>query len=286
MQEQAAGRPVVKIEAAAGKGGLGGQAVGAAGALKKCFIAGHGTGQGELGKEVVVLFTQAEHQRQRAGGRNAQRAGIGCASQHGSTVLKGGKLHGIRGICLRLEYAPKCKHKVLGSDGVIRGSALDGLVGQAVLDLEGVGLAIGGDRPALGQIGHDLAIRFFADKPAVKVLAGDHVRGSRSHLRVEVCGNGIHEPCKAWRTGTAAAAGERKQERSSKHCCGNTEELFQGDDLILWYLRKKASCIQKALYFDKCSRNSGKIQLQNCEFTLLFGAKRAFFRCQLRLNGL
>jgi len=83
-----------------------------------------------------------------------------------------------------------------------------------------------------------------------------------------------------------SAAGERKQERSSKHCCGNTEELFQGDDLILWYLRKKASCIQKALYFDKCSRNSGKIQLQNCEFTLLFGAKRAFFRCQLRLNGL
>ena len=50
---------------------------------------GHGTGQGELGKKVVVLFTQAEHQRQRAGGRNAQRAGIGCASQHGSTVLKG-----------------------------------------------------------------------------------------------------------------------------------------------------------------------------------------------------
>ena len=71
MQEQAAGRPVVKIEAAAGKGGLGGQAVGAAGALKKCFIAGHGTGQGELGKEVVVLFTQAEHQRQFSDCRHA-----------------------------------------------------------------------------------------------------------------------------------------------------------------------------------------------------------------------
>ena len=55
------------------------------------------------------------------------------------------------------------------------------------------------------------------------------------HPLTEMCirdRNGIHEPCKAWRTGTAAAAGERKQERSSKQCCGNTEELFQGDDLI------------------------------------------------------
>lgn len=41
----------------------------------------------------------------------------------------------------------------------------------------------------------------------------------------------------------------------------------------------------KALCFDKCSRNSGKIQLQNCEFTLLLGQK-GVFRCQLRLNGL
>lgn len=276
MQEQAAGRPVVKIEAAAGKGGLGGQAVGAAGALKKCFIAGHGTGQGELGKEVVVLFTQAEHQRQRAGGRNAQRAGIGCASQHGSTVLKGGKLHGIRGICLRLEYAPECKHKVLGSDGVIRGSALDGFVGQAVLDLEGVGPAIGGDRPALGQIGHDLAIRFFADKPAVKVLAGDHVRGSRSHLRVEVCGDGIHEPCKAWRTGTAAAAGERKQERSSKQCCGNTEELFQGDDLILWYLRKRLFVYKKHSASTSVAETAAKYNCRIVNLPCFLGQKGRF----------
>ena len=42
---------------------------------------------------------------------------------------------------------------------------LNGLVGQAVLDLEGVGPAIGGDRPALGQIGHDLAIRFLRTSP-------------------------------------------------------------------------------------------------------------------------
>ena len=40
---------------------------------------------------------------------------------------------------------------------------------------------------------------------------------------------------------------------------------------------KKGFLYTKALCFDKCSRNSGKIQLQNCEFTLLFGAKRAFF---------
>ena len=34
--------------------------------------------------------------------------------------------------------------------------------------------------------------------------------------------------------------------------------------------------IQKALCFDKCSRNEGKIQLRNCEFPLLFGAKGRF----------
>ena len=64
------------------------------------------------------------------------------------------------------------------------------------------------------------------------------------------------------------------------------KNCFKGMTSFYGICEKKASCIQKELYFDKCSRNSGKIQLQNCEFTLLFGAKKAFFRCQLQLNGL
>ena len=55
------------------------------------------------------------------------------------------------------------------------------------------------------------------------------------------------------------------------------EAFFRGTKTIR---ENREMCIR-----DRCSRNSGKIQLQNCEFTLLFGAKRAFFRCQLRLNG-
>ncbi len=39
---------------------------------------------------------------------------------------------------------------------------------------------------------------------------------------------------------------------------------------------KERSCIQKSLCFDKCSRNNGKIQLQNCEFAALFAAKSRF----------
>ena len=33
---------------------------------------------------------------------------------------------------------------------------------------------------------------------------------------------------------------------------------------------------KKALCFDKCSRNGGKIQLKNYEFAALFGAKGLF----------
>ena len=177
-----------------------------------------------------------EHQRQRAGSRNAQRTGSRRAVQHSSAVFNGRKLYRIGRARLCLKDAPERKHKVLGGDGIICGGSLSGGVGQAVFYGKGVGAAIRGDGPAFAQVGQDLAIGVFAHKAAVKILAGNDVWRGRRHLWVKVCGDGIHKPCKAGCTGASAAAGKGKQERSGKHRCGDTQELFQGNDLILWYL--------------------------------------------------
>lgn len=51
-QEQTAGRPVVEVERPAGKGGLGGEAVSAAGGVEKLLVAGHRAGQRQLERNV------------------------------------------------------------------------------------------------------------------------------------------------------------------------------------------------------------------------------------------
>ena len=221
-QEQTAGRPVVQIEAAAGQGGLCGQAVGAPRAVEKCLVAGHGTGQSQLGKKIIVRGIEMEHQCQRAGSRDPQRTGSRCAVQHSSAVFNGRKLYRIGRTRLRLKNAPERKHKVLGGDGVVSGSTLDGGVGQAVLDLKRIGQAVGRDDPAFGKARHDLTIGVFAHKAAVEIFAGNDIRCCRSHLRVEIRRDGIDEPREAGRTGTGAAAGENKEKRNSKDCRGIT----------------------------------------------------------------
>lgn len=51
-EEKAAGRPVIKVKVSAGKGGGAGQTVGASGAVKKRFVAGHRAGQRQLERNV------------------------------------------------------------------------------------------------------------------------------------------------------------------------------------------------------------------------------------------
>ena len=138
VSEKAAGASVVSstpvdVKAAAGQSGCTAQTVGAAGALKKGFVTGHGTRQGEFGKEGVVPLAQAEHQRQFSDGRHAQRAGVGSAVQHGGTVLDGRKLHRIGRGCLGVEHPAKCIHEIFSGDGVVRGGTFRAGVGQAAL---------------------------------------------------------------------------------------------------------------------------------------------------------
>lgn len=60
-EKQAAGGPVIKVKASAGKGGGGAQAISTPGAVEKVLVAGHGAGQGELGEKILVRLAQAEH---------------------------------------------------------------------------------------------------------------------------------------------------------------------------------------------------------------------------------
>jgi len=166
-QEQAAGRPVVKVEGPAGKGGLGGQTIGAAGGVEELLIAGHGTGQRQLGEKVLVRTVQAEHQRQRAAGGDPQRAFRHLPGQHFGAVLKGRELHRVGRIGVGPEHPPEREDEVLGGDGVLGGGALGGGVGQAVLQIKGVGPAVGRSFPPLAEGRLDFAVRVLSDKAAV-----------------------------------------------------------------------------------------------------------------------
>lgn len=166
-QEQAAGRPVVKVEGPAGKGGLGGQTVGAARGVEELLIAGHGTGQRQLGNKVLVRTVQAEHQRQRAAGGDPQCAFRHLPGQHFGAVLKGREFHRVGGIGVGPEHPPEREDEVLGGDGVLGGGALGGGVGQAVLQIKGVGPAVGGLFPPLAEGRLDFAVRVLSDKAAV-----------------------------------------------------------------------------------------------------------------------
>ena len=196
-QEQAAGRPVVEVERPAGKGGLGGEAVGAAGGVEKLLVTGHRAGQRQLGEKILVRAAQAEHQRQRPAGRNTEGTFRQLPGQYFGAVLKGRKLHGVGGVRGSAEHPPEGEDEILRRDGAVSSRALGSRVGQAVLQIKGIGLPVGGDLPPLAQGRFQLAVRVFADKAAVEVLAGDDVRRSRSHLRVKVRRDGVHEPGKA-----------------------------------------------------------------------------------------
>ena len=231
-QEQAAGCPVVDVEAAAGKGGRSIQAVGTPGGIEKFLIAGHGTGQGELLEEVVVGTAQVEHQRQRPGGRDSQRALGHLPGQHGGAVFKGRKLHRVGGVGLRPEQASESEHKILGGDGVVSGVALGGGVSQAVLEVEGVGEAVGGLLPPFAEGRLIFAAGIFADKAAVQVLAGDDIRRSRGHLRVKVGRDAVHEPGEA--VGARTTAGQGKNKRNGQHHCGKADQgMFQENALLV-----------------------------------------------------
>ena len=132
-EEQAAGGPVIKVKAAAGKGGGGAQAISTPGAVEKVLVAGHGAGQGELGEKILVRLAQAEHK----GGIPTRLNAEGClgqlACQHGGAVLNGGKFHRIGRSSIGPEHPPEREHEILGCDGVVGGCALGGGIGQAAL---------------------------------------------------------------------------------------------------------------------------------------------------------
>ena len=69
---------------------------------------------------------------------------------------------------------------------------------------------------------------------------------------------------------------ERKQERSSKHCCGNTEELFQGDDLILWYLRKRLFVYKKHSASTSVAETAAKYNCRIVNLPCFLGQKGRF----------
>ena len=117
--------------------------------------------------------------------------------QYFGAVLKGRKLHGVGGVRGSAEHPPEGEDEILRRDGIVGSRALGSRVGQAVLQIKGIGLPVGGDLPPFAEGRFQLAVRVFADKAAVKVLAGDDVRRSQSHLRVKVRGDGVHEPGKA-----------------------------------------------------------------------------------------
>lgn len=95
VEEKAAGRPVIKVKVSAGKGGGAGQTVGASGAVKKRFVAGHRAGQRQLGEERLVGRGESEHQFQRLRSSDAQCAGGLLAGQNGGAVLEGRELHSV-----------------------------------------------------------------------------------------------------------------------------------------------------------------------------------------------
>ena len=188
--------------------------------------------QGELLEEVVIGTAQVEHQRQRPGGRDSQRTLGHLPGQHGGAVLNGGKLHRIGRGGLRPEQAPESEHKILGGDGVVSGVALGGGVSQAVLEVEGVGEAIGGLLPPFAEGRLIFAAGIFADKAAVQVLAGDDIRRSRGHLRVKVGRDAVHEPGEA--VGARTTAGQGKNKRNGQHHCGKVNQgMFQENALLV-----------------------------------------------------
>ena len=132
-EEQPAAGPVIKVKAAAGKGGVGGQAVAAAGALEKALVAGHGPRQGQLAQKVVVRLAEGEHHRAVAAGFDPQRLRPGQAGQHRAAALDGGELYRVGRAGLGGEHPLEGVDEVLGGDGVIGLLPAGGPVGQARL---------------------------------------------------------------------------------------------------------------------------------------------------------
>ena len=81
----------------------------------------------------------------------------------------------------------------------------------------------------------------------------------------------LPQPVRAKRNAAASTAAVKRNHR------------FKKNNLIPFIFAQKR---QKALCNDKCSRKQQKKQLPFCEFTGLFEADCAVFRCQLRTNGL
>ena len=181
-----------------------------------------------------------EHQLQRLGGRDAQRTCGHLSGQHGGTVLKSGKLHGIGRICSGKEHPPERKGEVLGGDGVVGGAALCGGIGQTVFQIKCIGAPVGGHLPPFAQLGGQLAVRRAADEAAVEVLAGDDVGGAGCHLWVEVRGDGIHEPCKA--VGAGAAGGEAQDKKRSQQGCDKaklSQEMHPSGPVALFVIKSR-----------------------------------------------
>ena len=81
----------------------------------------------------------------------------------------------------------------------------------------------------------------------------------------------LPQPVRAKRNAAASTAAVKRNHR------------FKKNNLIPFIFAQKR---QKTLCNDKCSRKQQKKQLPFCEFTGLFEADCAVFRCQLRANGL
>ena len=138
----------------------------------------------------------------------------------------------VPGVGLRPEQAPESEHKILGGDGVVGGVALGCGVSQAVLEVEGVGEAVGGLLPPFAEGRLIFAAGIFADKAAVQVLAGDDIRRSRGHLRVKVGRDAVHEPGEA--VGARTTAGQGKNKRNGQHHCGKADQgMFQENALLV-----------------------------------------------------
>lgn len=216
----------------AGKGGGAGQTVGASGAVKKHFVAGHRAGQRQLGEERLVGRGESEHQFQRLRSGDAQRAGGLLTGQNGGAVLEGRELHGVGGVGAGEEHPLEREDEVLGGDGVVGGISLRGGIGQTVLQIECIGEPVGRYLPPLTQFRRKAAVRCTADEAAVKVLAGDDVRGAGRHLRVEVRGDGVHEPGKA--VGAGAAGGQAQNKNAASKAA------------------TKRSCFKKCILSGRC----------------------------------
>ena len=139
------------------------------------------------------------------------------------------------------ENAPERKHKILGGNIVLCSCTLGGCIAQAVLQGKGVGQPVRGHRPLFAEPRHKLAVRVLAHERAVQILTGDHVRRTGSHLRVQICGDAVHEPCKTGRVCGAAAAGQGKKKRSSQHRCGKTQPSFQKEQPHSVHLRAETA---------------------------------------------